>query len=370
VRLADVTTQHRGTRLQTAVGEADYSGDSGVPGSLVGLAISGGVNAGFRVPLPTRQGFRMPYASRRVANQVFARGSWSETMCISDTLRKETVGGVLLLASAASAVIWADSAWAPKYEALRDMRVGTDALGLHLNLTLGTWVSDGLLAVFFLVVGLELKREFVAGDLRDSARAALPIAAAAGGMVVPGAIFVAMTYGRWRHGPSCTSRVCTLPSQVCCWDHRAGAESQCEAARNRLESCRTFRAPASPVFGIALLSGIGFTVALLIGELAYGVGSERDERVKIGVLTGSLLAAMLAAIVLRLRNRQYRLLCGQEAVDRDRDGVPEIYVIHEGPARPAPVEAVAFQVERPLPDDTQSDCDPPGSRPGVLPGDR
>ena len=69
------------------------------------------------------------------------------------------------------------------------------------------------------------------------------------------------------------------------------------------------------VFGMALLAGIGFTVSLLIGELAYGIGSEREELVKIGVLTGSLTAAILASIVLRLRNRHYRLVCEQEASD-------------------------------------------------------
>jgi NhaA family Na+:H+ antiporter len=60
------------------------------------------------------------------------------------------------------------------------------------------------------------------------------------------------------------------------------------------------------VLGIALLGGIGFTVSLLIGELAFGPDSERNEYVKVGVLTGSLLAAALAAVVLRVRERTYR----------------------------------------------------------------
>ena len=71
--------------------------------------------------------------------------------------------------------------------------MGADILGSHLNLTLGTWASDGLLAVFFFVVGLELKQEIVAGELHDVSRAVLPIAAAVGGMVVPAAAFVALT---------------------------------------------------------------------------------------------------------------------------------------------------------------------------------
>ena len=74
-----------------------------------------------------------------------------------------------------------------------------------------------------------------------------------------------------------------------------------------------------------MLAGIGFTVSLLIGELAFGPDSLRDEHVKIGVLLGSLLAAALAAVILRLRNRTYRLLCAAEEVDEDADGVPDVY---------------------------------------------
>ena len=73
---------------------------------------------------------------------------------------------------------------------LRDLVVGPEAL--HLDLSLGTWAADGLLAIFFFVAGLELKREFVAGDLRDPRRAALPVAAAVGGMTVPALIYVAV----------------------------------------------------------------------------------------------------------------------------------------------------------------------------------
>ncbi len=81
---------------------------------------------------------------------------------------------------AAVALGWANSPWAGAYESLRDTRVGPASV--HLDLTLGTWAADGLLAIFFFVAGLELKREFVAGDLRDPRRTALPVAAAVGGM--------------------------------------------------------------------------------------------------------------------------------------------------------------------------------------------
>src|SRR4051794_41563804 len=125
---------------------------------------------------------------------MFSRGSWAETRRIAGILRKETVGGALLLAAAAVALVWANSPWGDAYAALRDTRVGPTSL--HLHLSLGTWAADGLLAIFFFVAGLELKREFVAGDLREPARAALPVAAAVGGMVVPAVIFVAVNLGR------------------------------------------------------------------------------------------------------------------------------------------------------------------------------
>lgn len=64
-------------------------------------------------------------------------------------------------------MVWANSPWSGGYDALRDVTIGPAAW--HLDLPLGTWAADGLLAIFFFVVGLELKREFVAGDLRDPA---------------------------------------------------------------------------------------------------------------------------------------------------------------------------------------------------------
>src|SRR5262245_38244447 len=116
-------------------------------------------------------------------HSLFARASWSETSRITAILRKETAGGALLLLAAAAALVWDNSPWSAAYDRFEDLHVGTDRLGLHLDLSLGGWAADGLLAIFFFVVGLELKREFVAGDLRDPGRAALPIAAAVGGMV-------------------------------------------------------------------------------------------------------------------------------------------------------------------------------------------
>ncbi|KUI40646.1 sodium:proton antiporter [Mycobacterium sp. GA-1199] len=424
---------------------------------------------------------------------LFSRGSWSETSRVSSILRRETVGGAILLVAAAVALVWANSPWSESYFALRDMRVGGEPFGLHLDLTVGTWAADGLLALFFFVVGLELKREFVAGDLRDPARAALPIAAAVGGMVVPALIFVAVTApvgdGALRgwaiptatdiafavavlavistHLPSalriflltlavvddllavaviavfytedinvvalaatliplalftlCVQRRIRfwwvlVPLAVATWVmmHESGVHATVagvllgfavpvvrsqaaggpDAGPGLAEHFEHRIRPLSagvaiPVFaffaagvsiggyagfaeamtdpitlgivlglvvgkpvgiflttrvlaavtradldsairwidvlGIAMLAGIGFTVSLLIGDLAYGIESERDEFVKIGVLTGSLTSAAMAAVLLRLRNRHYRAIHEQETADSDHDGVPDIY---------------------------------------------
>jgi NhaA family Na+:H+ antiporter len=79
------------------------------------------------------------------------------------------------------------------------------------------------------------------------------------------------------------------------------------------------------VVGLALLGGIGFTVSLLIGELAFGAGSQRDEHAKVGVLVGTVTAALLAAVLLRLRNRRYRQIAAAEEADLDSDGIPDVY---------------------------------------------
>nr|BFE76903.1 hypothetical protein GCM10020092_102040 [Actinoplanes digitatis] len=112
---------------------------------------------------------------------LFGRGTWSETRRIGDLLRTETIGGMLLLVAALIGIGWANSPWSAAYRTLCAVHLGP--------LTLSEWAADGLLAIFFFVAGLELKREFVAGDLRDPRRAALPVVAAVGGMVVPAAIF-------------------------------------------------------------------------------------------------------------------------------------------------------------------------------------
>jgi NhaA family Na+:H+ antiporter len=427
---------------------------------------------------------------------LLARGSWAESSRIAEVLRKETVGGGLLLVATVAALVWANSPAGDSYAALRDLEVGPAAL--HLHLSLGTWAADGLLAIFFFVVGVELKREFVAGDLRDPRRAALPILAAVGGMIVPALVYVAVNAGSggdalrgWAiptatdiafalavlavvstHLPVAlrtflltlavvddllavtviaifyTSELnvvallaalvplalftvavqrrirswwLLLPLAFATWTlmHASGVHATvagvllgfavpvvrsraaggpdagpglAEHFEHRFRPLST--GVAVPVFaflsagvavgglsglgnalsdrvalgtvaglvlgkavgitaatwlvarftrarldddlgwvdvvGVSLLGGIGFTVSLLISELAFGAGSMRAEDAKVGVLVGTLTAALLAAVLLRMRNRRYRRIEAEERRDADLDGVPDVY--QQGPA--------------------------------------
>src|ERR687894_1894652 len=134
------------------------------------------------------RGEPVPQPSPATRPRLLDRGSWREVSRITDVLRAETVGGTLLVAAAAIALLWANSPWVVAYFDLSAIRIGPAQL--HLDLTLARWAADGLLAVFFFVAGLELKREFVAGDLRDPRRAALPVAAAIGGVLVPATLYL------------------------------------------------------------------------------------------------------------------------------------------------------------------------------------
>lgn len=102
-------------------------------------------------------------------------------------MRAETTGGTLLILGAAIALAWANTPWNAVYFDIAGYVVGPASL--HLDLTIAEWAADGLLAVFFFVVGVELKAEFVTGSLRHPRRAALPIIAAIGGMTAPAVIF-------------------------------------------------------------------------------------------------------------------------------------------------------------------------------------
>ena len=109
---------------------------------------------------------------------------------VHHTLRSDVTAGVLLIAATVIAFSLANSPAAAVYEHVRDYTIGPEPL--HLHLSLGAWAADGLLAIFFFVVGLELKEEFVVGKLRGPRAAALPIAAAIAGVAAPALVFVAV----------------------------------------------------------------------------------------------------------------------------------------------------------------------------------
>ncbi|MEU7604569.1 Na+/H+ antiporter NhaA, partial [Streptomyces sp. NPDC041003] len=130
-----------------------------------------------------------PSPTDRRSRKLLGRLSLPERRFVADALRTETVGGVLLLAAAVAALIWANTPpLAASYQAVQDFHIGPSSLGLDLSLQ--HWAADGLLAIFFFVAGIELKRELVAGDLRDSKAAALPVIAAVCGMAVPALVYV------------------------------------------------------------------------------------------------------------------------------------------------------------------------------------
>ena len=423
--------------------------------------------------------------------RVLTRGSFAESTRVAEILRKETVGGALLLVGALVALVWINSPAGDSYTALRDYTLGPESL--HLDLSMGTWAADGLLAIFFFVVGLELKREFVAGDLRDPSRAALPILAALGGVAVPAVIYVLVnrdTGGGALNGwaiPTATDiafalailaiisthlptglrtflltlavvddlvavtiiaifytedlhlaflagalvplglfalavqrRVRSwwllLPLAALTWvlvhesgvhatvagvllgftvpvirsDAAGGPEAGPGLAEHFEHRLRPISAGiAVPIFaffaagveiggltgltesltdpialgiiaglvlgkpigilgtawltarlthasldeevtwldvlGVSLLGGIGFTVSLLIGDLAFGTGGTTDDHVKVGILTGSIAAGLVAAVLVKSRDRAYERMAAAEQLDTDADGIPDVY---------------------------------------------
>jgi NhaA family Na+:H+ antiporter len=114
---------------------------------------------------------------------------------IASFLHVEAAGGIVLLAAAIIALVWANSAWSETYEQFWGTHITIEVGTWELSEDLRHWVNDALMTIFFLVVGLEIKYEMVRGELRDPRRAAVPIAAAVGGMVVPATIY-------WAFNPS------------------------------------------------------------------------------------------------------------------------------------------------------------------------
>jgi len=172
------------------------------------------------------------------------RTAWARNLAspLRDFLSNETGGAVALLAATVAALLWANSPWSGSYESLWStelaIRVGDSAISLDLR----HWVNEGLMTFFFLVVGLEAKRELDMGELRERRRLTIPVAAAAGGLLVPGAHLPGLQRG-WRrrarvgggdvdrHGvrarhaggwrppaaPACASPCCRSPSSTTSW---------------------------------------------------------------------------------------------------------------------------------------------------------
>lgn len=110
-------------------------------------------------------------------------------------LHLESIGGILLLASASIALLWANSPWQESYHAFWHLTVTIGAGSYQMTHSLGHWVNDALMVIFFFVVGLEIKRELLIGELSSRRQAMLPIVAAVGGMVVPAALYAVVNAG-------------------------------------------------------------------------------------------------------------------------------------------------------------------------------
>lgn len=133
------------------------------------------------------------------------RPTWSETdsfvprrfvQPFQRFMHAETGGAIVMLAAAVAALVWANSPWYHAQQTLWETHLNIELGGLaHVELTLVEWINDGLMAIFFFLVGLEIKRELVHGELRDPKKAALPAIAAVGGMAVPAAIFMVLNAG-------------------------------------------------------------------------------------------------------------------------------------------------------------------------------
>lgn len=140
----------------------------------------------------------MPVFLRRLHRHVEPRVS-AQAGVLADFLREETSGGKLLLAATAVALLWANLAGG-SYESVWGAEVAIGPDWLELDLTLGKWVADGLLALFFFIAGMEVKRELVVGELADRRAAVVPFFAAAGGIVAPAVVALAVSGGAAAEG--------------------------------------------------------------------------------------------------------------------------------------------------------------------------
>ena len=122
-----------------------------------------------------------------------ARSNYLEALWIERILRQETIGGLIIVAAAVLAVLLANSPLGETYFGIRDTYFSLGFGDAYWKISIGHLTADGLLAIFFFLVGLELKREFVVGELRDPKKALVPVIAAVGGVIVPALLFLYIT---------------------------------------------------------------------------------------------------------------------------------------------------------------------------------
>ncbi|MFW0185359.1 Na+/H+ antiporter NhaA [Rothia sp. CCM 9418] len=128
-------------------------------------------------------------------NAVFSRGTYAESSRVADILKRESTGGFILLIATVLALVLSNSPASSWYFGVKEAELGAHIPGFsHLMMSVSEWAADGLLVVFFFLTGLELKKEFVLGDLRDPQRAIVPVAAAFGGVIAPALIFFAVNH--------------------------------------------------------------------------------------------------------------------------------------------------------------------------------
>src|SRR4051794_15996161 len=125
------------------------------------------------------------------------RTAWARNLAtpVRDYLSTETGGAAVLLAATIAALLWANSPWSDSYESFWGTELAVRLGDSGISMDLRGWVNEGLMTLFFLVVGLEAKRELDLGQLRERSRIAIPVVAALGGMALPVAIFLAVNAG-------------------------------------------------------------------------------------------------------------------------------------------------------------------------------
>jgi NhaA family Na+:H+ antiporter len=131
----------------------------------------------------------MPWPKRAIPDPSAA------TRALREFVATEVAGGIVLVAAACVALVWANSPWQEAYRSLWETELSVALGSWSIDLDLRHWVNDGLMAIFFVVVGMEVKRELVEGELREPRRAALPVIAAIGGMVLPALLYLALNRG-------------------------------------------------------------------------------------------------------------------------------------------------------------------------------